>query len=468
MKNMVRALFLLLAIALFAVACFNPWDGNAELGAVTISLYASPSARAVWGVTIPTTLTHDITLKRNGSTIATKTIGAGVTTAQIEVSPGPVDIEVLAKYNGWDFAKGSSASSVNVVAGQTTQAAAIEMQRMDSGVVLSIEMGGTVDFGAMFPVATTATKYVDITNYSESPANLTFNVNGDTSIFFPAGLAPMTLTKDTNQRINMTPVGLTAPSGDFAVRSVTVEISDGTTTTLAFNVEVTVCNYTSGGIQKMVEKAASGDTITLPGGTYQMNSTVNIDKDLNIKTGSGTILSRVGTYLGNFLNISAGSVFIGDTTGTIDLKLRGDQGATAPTDSMITVTGGSLVLSSNVVLSNNTVDTSVRTDRGGAISVLGGNLTLQGYVTIENNMAEYGGGVYINSGATFSKTGNTVIYGSGPPSNTPSGSENKAGGGGLNKGDAVWYAFSPGYYRDTTASPVVDLSTGDLTTNWNQ
>jgi len=89
------------------------------------------------------------------------------------------------------------------------------------------------------------------------------------------------------------------------------------------------------------------------------------------------------------------------------------------------------------------------------------NFTMSGGV-ISGNTATYpgwygGGGVFIGNDATFSKSGNSIIYGN----DAPNAADRNTTNGGNTCGHAVLYDGESSYYRDTTIGENNDISTAD-------
>ncbi|MDR1142826.1 MAG: hypothetical protein LBK77_01250, partial [Spirochaetaceae bacterium] len=70
-----------------------------------------------------------------------------------------------------------------------------------------------------------------------------------------------------------------------------------------------------------------------------------------------------------------------------------------------------------------------------------------------------GGGVYVDTGSSFSKAGNSVIYGSDEGTSL----KNTAGSDNTN-GHAVYYTKDSGYYRDATLGSGDNINTSTLPT----
>lgn len=489
MKNIIRVLLLLLSTTLFVVACFSPWAGDEELGTVTISL--STTQRAVWSdlSNVMPFLTHVVTLKRNGSAIGTINVPRGQPSAQAQVSPGPLDVEVRAYFYGWDFAEGFSTSTVTVVAGETTNVEPIEMQRMSSGIVMNIEKASLLDCAIFDGQA--FRKTIKVSNYSETtPIDVSFITTGS----MPALTLPGTLTINQNASSEFTLESAASglPLSDSPYTYV-IQIKAGDKVYNAFNVEITVCEKTSEGIRTMIDKTASG-VIELIAGNYKMDSTVVISKDITLTTQNNTFpyLERKGSFADSLFKVSAGRLnlkpYDGDTTASSSITLNGtlDDSLNPPVTvnkSLITVEkSGSLEMNGNVNLINN----GVAIQNGGAVNISGsGSFTMNGG-TITGNEAQNGGGVYI-SGGTFTMKGGTIqsnkatdsgggVYISGGTFTKVAGTgtgvsiygidggsfANTAGDGTADhKGHAVYYA--PGsHWRDSTLYVTDDFATDDI------
>jgi hypothetical protein len=482
MKNIIRVLFLLLSTTLFVVACFSPWAGDEELGTVTINL--STTQRAVWSdlSDIMPLLTHVVTLKRNGSVIGTINVPREQSSAQAQVTPGPLDVEVRAYFNGWDFAEGFSASTVTVVARRTTKVDPIEMQRMSSGIVMDIEKASLLD-SAVFE-GQDFSKTITVSNYSESETSITFNITGpaDTPFLTISPSPSFTIDKDTSQEFIFASAS-GAPGfqlSDLPYKYV-IQIQDGVKVYNAFNAEITVCEKTSAGIQTMVDKTTSG-VIELIAGNYEMDSTVIISKDITLTTQNNTYpkFGRKGSFVDSLFKVIAGRLnlksYDGDTSASSSITLDGtlDDSLNPPVTvnrSLITVeNSGSLEMNGNVNLSYNkgvienggavnksgsgsftmnggTINGN-EAQNGGGVYISGGTFTMTDGVIHSNKATDFGGGVYISGGTFIKEAGSSPlvsIYGSDDASFA-----NTAGDGTENhKGHAVYYV--PGsHWRDSS------------------
>jgi hypothetical protein len=355
-------------------------------------------------------LTHVVTLKRNGSVIGTINVPREQSSAKAQVTPGPLDVEVRAYYNGWDFAEGFSASTVTVVAGQTTNVDPIEMQRMPSGIVMNIEKASLLDCAIFDGQA--FSKTITVSNYSETtPIVVSLNITGS----IPGLTSPgnLTINQNTSSEFTLASAASGLPLSGSPYKYV-IQIDDGVKVHNAFSAEITVYAKTSEGIQAMISKVASG-VIDLPGGNYEMDSTVVINKDITLTTQNNTYpkFGRKGSFVDSLFKVSAGRLnlksYDGDTSASSSITLDGtlDDSLNPPVTvnrSLITVeNSGSLEMNGNVNLSYN----KGAIENGGAVNKSGsGSFTMNGG-TINGNGAQNGGGVYI-SGGTFTMTGGVI------------------------------------------------------------
>jgi hypothetical protein len=392
-----------------------------------------------------------VTLKRNGSVIGTINVPREQSSAQAQVTPGPLDVEVRAYYNGWDFAEGFSTSTVTVVEGQTTNVDPIEMQRMSSGIVMNIEKASLLDF-AIFD-GQTFSKTITVSNYSEkTPIVVSFDIFGSIPGLTLPG--PLTINQNASSEFTIAPAASGFSPSDSPYTYM-IQIKDEAKIYNAFNVEITVYAKTSEGIQAMISKVASG-VIDLPGGNYEMYSTVVISKDITLTTQNNTYpkFGRKGSFVDSLFKVSAGRLnlksYDGDTSASSSITLDGtlDGSLNPPVTvnrSLITVeNSGSLEMNGNVNLSYN----KGAIENGGAVNKSGsGSFTMNGG-TINGNEAKNGGGVYI-SGGTFTMTGG-VIH------------SNKATdfGGGV-------YISGGTFIKEAGSSPLVSIYGGDDPTDSN-
>jgi len=482
MKNTVRVLLLLLSIAFFVAACVNPWAEDEKLGTVSISL--STAQRSAWDQgllgELKGELTYEVALKHSNGTTKTITTPKGATSALAEIAPGQIlGIDIIARYYGWDFAKGSSSKTFTVVAGQTTTVDAIKMQRMPSGIVMDIERGSLLDCavfdGQLF------NETITVSNYSESEMPIAFDITGIPLAISPSGTT--TIAKDASVEVSF--FGTSSSSGT-SPNTGTIEITAGDARYHAFTLKITVCGFDSAGIQTMIDKAKSGDTIILPNENYTMNSAVEINKNITLTPedpySASVIMQRASGYLNKFFEVKSGALTLkmGSTDPTsIGMTLDGGSTQATPInahESLIIVSGGStLNIENGITLCNNgTMTNSI--NHGGAVNVEDGhfNITIgagsnaQG--SIINCYAGKGGGVYISNCGSFSQTTSTSdTYKTSIGGNAGAGDGNTAIE--PDGGHAVYWDRPTGsggpLRRDSTLLKSESLSTGDPTTGWS-
>jgi parallel beta-helix repeat protein len=120
--------------------------------------------------------------------------------------------------------------------------------------------------------------------------------------------------------------------------------------------------------------------------------------------------------------------------------------------------GGVCIDGSTFEMSGGTIKDNTASEDGGGVYLyrINSTFTISGNAVIQGNTARFGGGVYVNSesGATFTKKGNTLIYGDTNTTHTAGSNENTATSGN-SYGHAVF--LSGGKKRNTTADATVDL-----------
>ena len=412
MKGIIRVLFLLLAIALFAAACFSPLSGNGNMANLTINLAGNQGARG-WGSQIDpniiANLSYKITLKRNSHILDIITISNVRSQINIQVPPGYLDVIVEAYYHGWDFAKGSTPHTVNVRAGSNNPPITISMNRIASGIVMDIPNGDLLDFGGVF-TGETKNKSITIWNFSENDLyNLTVSVS--TGNF--RALSSLSIPQNGSEVLNVENFPTLNSSGDSTEFSSTITISDNTGTLAEFTAKITVCALTSGGIQKMIDLAANESTITIPNGDISMDKTIKIEEKnvtltWDLSDYNSCNVMRAPMFEESFFKIMAGGILnldaIYDPSGTPPSLNFNGYFSSQTTDSLVHVTDGGTfkILSYVIQVCNNT------SENGGAIYIDGGTFIMHdGSVsgTANNN----GGGVYINGGTFIMDAGS--VYG---------------------------------------------------------
>jgi hypothetical protein len=131
----------------------------------------------------------------------------------------------------------------------------------------------------------------------------------------------------------------------------------------------------------------------------------------------------------------------------------------------VNIGGGITIFPGGIFTMNGGTISGNSASHGGGVWINGGSFTMTGGI-ISGNQAVAGGGVNVNGyiGASFSKTGNSVIYGDTDSTHTPGSTENTAANG---NGHAVFWGRDSGFKQRNSTLPVrVDISTTDLTTNW--
>ena len=173
-------LALILGVILLS-ACFSPFSGEEETGIVTITIPGTSQAR--WTAPTPDSaildeLTHVIHFRRDGNTlIPDHVIGPGGTRTFNKTVPiGPLDIEVIATLNGYNFAHATVSGSV--IANETNNFP-ITMNRLPYGIILSIS--GNPNFG------TQAESYGPIAPITVTVQNFAENDTGPLTVAVPTG-----------------------------------------------------------------------------------------------------------------------------------------------------------------------------------------------------------------------------------------------------------------------------------------
>jgi len=216
------------------------------------------------------------------------------------------------------------------------------------------------------------------------------------------------------------------------------------------------------------------------GGTWGLdstNQTINIERPIELRAVEVVTIIRnsADSFLQNFFYLNVGGVL----TLKGPLTLDGNN-VTAPlANSSFIQVEGKLEMYDGVTLRNNTIGSGVYVSGSGTFNMYGGSIsrnktgTYGGGVcvsgsgtfnmyggSISGNVADsvvrYGGGVAVtSSAATFTKTGNSIIYGSNGDGNANT-TANTTGNGhavGLNENGGN----EPTHYRNTTAGFGVNL-----------
>jgi hypothetical protein len=183
-------------------------------------------------------------------------------------------------------------------------------------------------------------------------------------------------------------------------------------------------NLGGGGVKV---RGGSSSTFTMKGGSISGNTTVGGGGGVNVSS-KDTFTMKGGTISGNSAKHGGG----------------------------VTADGATFILEGGTI-SGNTAEYG-----GGASSMFSGTFTMKGG-TISDNTAtsQYGGGgVIIGENGSFTKTGGT-IYGDTDTTHTAGSAENTSLNG-------LGHAVRSSRNRNATLGPGDNISTGDLSTNWDR
>jgi uncharacterized repeat protein (TIGR02543 family) len=222
---------------------------------------------------------------------------------------------------------------------------------------------------------------------------------------------------------------------------------------------------------------------TMSGGEISGNRTVMSGGGVSVR---GSFSMEGGKISGNIVSTTGGGgVAVND--GSFSMEGGEISGNKAVFGGGVDVFGsGSFTMSGGEIFGNTAVAASSAGYGGGGVYVHSGAFTMEGGKIsgntafhgggvsvnssfamsggeISDNSAFYGGGVFVN-GASFNKTGNSVVYGDTDSTHTPGSTENTATSGNT-CGHAVYFAGSSSlyaYYRDDTLRAGDDISTGDM------
>jgi hypothetical protein len=174
-------------------------------------------------------------------------------------------------------------------------------------------------------------------------------------------------------------------------------------------------DFTSAAIQEAIDGLGSGETLVLPGGTYDMEGpTVEVSDNIIITTepGAEVILMRNPTipFTDDMIKVTAGGLILQAGTGG-SLALDGNGDSVFAAGSLVRVESGNLTITDGVTLENNNSSSF----GGGVYFNSSGTFAMNGG-TISGNNAVNGGGVYVESGTFKKKNTDTpgdsgVIYG---------------------------------------------------------
>jgi hypothetical protein len=221
---------------------------------------------------------------------------------------------------------------------------------------------------------------------------------------------------------------------------------------------------TSAGITAAISDASSGAIITLPGGTYTMNSEITVNnKDITITTRAGedVYLNRDTSYTGRFFTVSGSSANLILTTGGGGLTLDGKNVSGSSPLVYLDGAGTRLEINDGVTLQNNRCSEGSAVHSTGTFNMIGGNITgntasasggavfsgagimaMSGGTIANNTAGQSGGAVFVGSTGTFTMTGGTI-----GPNNTAS-----TNGGGV-------YVLAGGSYNHNPGSGSISGNT---------
>jgi uncharacterized repeat protein (TIGR02543 family) len=190
------------------------------------------------------------------------------------------------------------------------------------------------------------------------------------------------------------------------------------------------------------------NNVTLKGLTTNNSTLVGVQgssASLRMKAGAKIAGNSVTMNGGGGVYVTSGSSFTMEGGEISDNSANGGGG--------VVVNNGSFTMEGGEISGN-----SASSGGGGVAVYYNGSFTMSGTAKISGNSANFAGGVYVYD-SSFSKTGNSVIYGDNDTTNTSP--ENTAASG---VSHAVFYYKddSNRYYRDTTLNANDDISTANV------
>jgi hypothetical protein len=211
----------------------------------------------------------------------------------------------------------------------------------------------------------------------------------------------------------------------------------------------------------------NGGTFTMNGGTISGNysGTQGSGGGVHVRNG-GTFIMNGGTISGNRAS-QGGGVYLAGEGNNVFHMYGGEIVDNVATNTATMGGGGGVFIDASMgnsfFMSDSATISRNEATRGGGVFVYRGTFSMTGGIISCNQAANRGGGVFIfydNSNASFSKTGNSVIYG-------------LDGGADANiaptAGPAVCVTNSspPGKVRNNTATEAIELNSPDpANTNW--
>ncbi|GHS87728.1 hypothetical protein FACS189487_04410 [Campylobacterota bacterium] len=210
-------------------------------------------------------------------------------------------------------------------------------------------------------------------------------------------------------------------------------------------------------VNSLSEFVAAKSEIMATAGNYVLNitSTITIgDGESAIMPAVGTVVSlRGGGTIYRASSITNYLFYIANSGSKLILRNATLKGYSGNNGALVYVSSGTEFVMIGGEIRDNT-STAVN---GGGVFVGGGSFTMSGG-EIGGNTAKNGGGVYVDSGATFSKNGG-IIYGSSGDANANTATASSGG-------NAVYYYNSgSAKYRSTTLGVNDDISTAS-NDNW--
>jgi uncharacterized repeat protein (TIGR02543 family) len=179
------------------------------------------------------------------------------------------------------------------------------------------------------------------------------------------------------------------------------------------------------------------------------------------------------------------------TDGTISGNIASNDASTGGQGAGVAIIGGGMpgdgttIGSATFTMSGGTISGNSAIERGGGVYVNNDDDDIEDSTTatftmsdgtISDNTAGRGAGVWIQDGASFSKTGNSIIYGDTDKTYTPGNDENTGTASTHTyTGHAVWYhaSASHNYYRNATLNSGDNINTSNVPSggsgyNWTE
>jgi len=211
----------------------------------------------------------------------------------------------------------------------------------------------------------------------------------------------------------------------------------------------------------------AGGTFTMNGGEISGNTVTSSGATSSGATSYGGGVYVVGTLTMNGGEISGNSSTTSSTYSNGGATSYGGGVCVYGDRGTFTMNGGKISGNSSTSSYSSGSSSYSTSSRGGGVCVFKGTFTMSGGEISGNTSSNSsstssfsgeGGGVYVASSQTFTKTGGGTIYGyaEGDP-NSNAVKNSGAVQMQTNRGHAVYVASSPAKHRETTAGPTVDL-----------